>query len=607
MKWNILALLLGLGLSASSQESIVWSEDFSNGIPIGWVNEEAGGVAVWEYRGPATTPDVTVGSQSSCLLGGASNPDIIQSETVENGFVIFDGANWDNPDLPCSVANFGTGLAPGPHLASLITPSLNLTGVMYPALEFYQYYRNFESVTRVEMSIGGGAWEILYQSTLAVGEVTPRDLKTRVILGSGAANQSDVKLRFVMDGNYYYWMIDDITIVNLYENDMRVDSGSYGDFDFFAPEHPTGYEEMEYSLYPVELAPLLKFNVNATNNGVLAQTQVKLRATVENINTNEILAQQLSAEALNFQPTASLELRAGTFQMPSEVGLYRVRYELTQDQVDSDDANDLLELYFEITEDVYARDREGVQAVTLPIQGQEITPFEIGTIYHIPSAGHQAFSISVALGPGTALPTSVYAKLYRAEFQFDLSLTEVGQTALTPVLEEHINDFGEENFITMNFDTPLMLQEGKAYFAAIGSPNGMLNIYTALNKRSELNTSWVRLLPMGGSSQLFSLSRVPMIRLNLGEAIINVDDEETTEDENGIRVYPNPVQDVLRISSTSEIITWSVWDVSGKLIATKQSVRSVSESLDVNSWSEGLYLLTVQTNKGMSVTRFVKK
>jgi hypothetical protein len=98
-----------------------------------------------------------------------------------------------------------------------------------------------------------------------------------------------------------------------------------------------------------------------------------------------------------------------------------------------------------------------------------------------------------------------------------------------------------------------------------------------------------------------------MIRLNLGEAIINVDDEETTEDENGIRVYPNPVQDVLRISSTSEIITWSVWDVSGKLIATKPSVRSVSESLDLNSWSEGLYLLTVQTNKGMSVTRFVKK
>jgi hypothetical protein len=30
--------------------------------------------------------------------------------------------------------------------------------------------------------------------------------------------------------------------------------------------------------------------------------------------------------------------------MPSEVGFYRVRYEISQDQIDSDDANDLLEL-----------------------------------------------------------------------------------------------------------------------------------------------------------------------------------------------------------------------------------------------------------------------
>jgi hypothetical protein len=607
MKWNILALLMGMSACALSQQSTVWSEDFSNGIPSNWINEETSGVAQWQYRGPATNPDNTVGTQSLCYLGTAQIAELIESETVDNGFIIFDASYWDNSNLPCNTTNIGTGPVPGPHLATLTIPSIDLTGVMFPTLEFHQYYRNFQSFTRVEMSIAGGEWQSIYQSNLGLGAVTPLDLKTRVILGSAAANQADVRFRFVFDGQYYYWMIDDISVVNLYENDMRLDGGSYGDFDFFAPEHPTGYEEMEYSKYPVELAPLLKFNANAVNNGALAQTDVKLRATVENVNTNEILVQQISTEGFNFQPLGSLELRAGTFQMPAEVGLYRVRYEVSQDQVDADDANDLLEFYFEITEDVYARDKGSVAAVTLPLAGQENTPFEIGTIYHVPNAGNVAYSISVALGPGTSLPTSIYAKLYRAEFGFDLSLTELGSSALTPVLAEQVNEFGEEQLITMEFSSPVVLQDGKAYLAAIGSPNGMNNVYTGLNGFSDLNTSWVRLLPDGGNSQLLSLSRIPIIRLNLGDDIISVDDAEITGEISRVLVFPNPVENILQISSRSDILAWNVSDVTGKLIASKANVHSVLETLNVTDWSEGMYLLSVQTEAGVSVTRFLKK
>lgn len=607
MKWNILALLMGLSIGALSQQSIVWSEDFANGIPATWINVETSGVAQWQYRGTATNPDNTVGTASLCYLGTTQVAERIESESVDNGFIIFDASFWDNPNLPCNTTNIGSGPAPGPHLATLTVPSIDLTGVMFPALDFHQYYRNFQSVTRVEMSVNGGEWELMYQSTLAQGAVTPRDLKTRIILGSAAANQADVRLRFVFDGQYYYWMIDDIAIVNLYENDMRLDSGSYGDFDFFAPEHPTGYEEMEYSKYPVELAPLLKFNAMAVNNGAAAQTDVKLRATVENVNTNEILVQQVSTEGFNFQPLGSMELRAGSFQMPSEVGFYRVRYEISQDQTDTDDANDLLELYFEITEDIYARDKGSVAAVTLPLAGQENTPFEVGTIYHIPNAGNVAYSISAALGPGTSLPTSIYAKLYRAEFGSDLSLTEVGASALTPVLADQVNEFGEEQLITIEFSSPVILQDGKAYLAAIGSPNGMLNVYTGLNGLSDLNTSWVRLLADGGSSQLLTLSRIPIIRLNLGDNIIRVEDSGLANEGESIRLFPNPVENILQISSTSDILAWNVSDVTGKLIDSKANVHSVLETVDVADWSEGMYLLSVQTESGISVTRFLKK
>lgn len=605
MKWNILALLMGLSVSAFSQQSIVWSEDFSNGIPSSWINQEAGGIASWEYRGPSTTPDIAVGTQSNCAMGGATNPDVIESETVDNGFVIFDGSYWDNPDLPCNLDGFGTGAAPGPHIATLTVSSINLTGVMYPALEFQHYYRNYQSATRVEMSIAGGEWNVIYQSTEALGQFTERDLKTRIILGSDASNQSDVRFRFVFDGLYYYWMIDDIKVINLFENDIVIDSGSYGDFDFFAPEHPTGYEEMEYTKYPQELAPLLKFNVMATNNGWFTQTGVKLRATVENVNTNEILTQQLSTEEFNLQPLGSIELRAGMFQMPNEIGFYRVRYEVTQDAEDADNANDLLELYFEITEDVYARDHDNVEAVLLPIENSELTPFEVGSIYHIPIADQAAYSLSVALGPGTSTPTSLYAKLYRAEFNFDLSLTEVGSTGLVPVTATQINDFGGNQFITLAFDNPISLLEGKAYLAVIGSPSGMINLYVGLSDTAELNTAWLRLLPNTGGVQSFALERTPMIRLNLGNDIIGI--EKSYEADNDVTVFPNPADEILKINSVGAIQLLAITDAMGRNVLSLSSTHAHSHELDLNQLSPGAYFISVRTKKGISVIRFLKK
>ncbi len=607
MKWSILSLLIAVNLSGYAQEVIVWSEDFANGIPAAWINEEVGGIAAWEYRGPNTTPSNEIGTASQCFLGSNPISEFIQSETVENGFVIFDASFWDNSSLPCNAANIGTGSAPGPHLATLTLPSIDLTNVQYPAFDFHQYYRNFQSVTRVQMSIAGGEWSTIYQSNLAVGQTTPRDLKTRIILGSGAAFQSDVRIRFVFDGQYYYWMLDDLAILNLAENDMKIISGSFGDFDFFAPENPTGFENMEYSKYPVEYAPLLKFNVMANNNGWFAQTGVQLRATVTNMTTNTVVVEQLSDEPLNYQPLAELELRAGSFQMPQEIGEYKVTFEIIQDQQDDNDANDLLELFFEITEDVYARDKGNVQGLTVPVSGQEITPFEVGTIYHAPIGGEAAHSISVAIGFGTALPTAIYAKLYRAEFSFDLDLTELGETALVPVLEDDINLFDEEKLITLSFPNPILLEEGKAYFAAIGSLNGMLNVFVGLNGTAEINTSWVQLLPENGAPQLLSLSRIPIIRLNLGNNLDNVDSFEASNQATEVKVFPNPSKDFIELISEESIIAWSIFDMTGKIVLNEQNPNRNQNRISVEALNEGLYVISVQTESGTSVSRFMKQ
>ena len=452
MKCSIASLLIVFTTFTSiAQQSVVWQETFAAGIPASWSNSETNGVAVWEYRGPATTPDNSIGTQSLCLLANESVSAPIISPTVADGFAIFDASWWDNPNLPCNASNIGTGPAPGPHTAMLTSPVINLSGVDFPVLEFNQYYRKSTGNSFVEYSVNDGPFVQLFQNNIAVGQATTRDDHRRLYFPSNVANVSNLRIRFVFDGLYYFWMLDDIRIIDASANDMKVESATYGDFDFFAPEHATGFEEMEYSRYPVELAPLLKFSAVAENFGYNLQTNVKLKASVIRLSDNATLVENISDESFNFQQGAVQELRAGSFQMPSVIGQYKVRYEITQTEEDAVPENSITELFFDITEDIYSREKGNLAAVILPIEGQEQQTFEVGAVYHIPSAGHSLHSISVALGPGTAAPATVYGRLYKVDFDSELGLTLINETPLVLVDGEDVNNFGGNIFVNLPF------------------------------------------------------------------------------------------------------------------------------------------------------------
>ena len=107
-------------LSVSGTSQILFSEDFSSGIPTTWSNSgTANGVsdpdAKWEYRGTTTTPNNSIGSRGA-YSNANSGP--IQSASSSNGFVIFDSDYLDNNGI---AGNFGNGLAAAPHLVNLET------------------------------------------------------------------------------------------------------------------------------------------------------------------------------------------------------------------------------------------------------------------------------------------------------------------------------------------------------------------------------------------------------------------------------------------------------------------------------------------------------
>jgi len=92
-------LLLGSSFSLICQ-TIIYEQDFSNGIPSTWTTSGtsqgvSNSVIGFYYRGPNTTPNNTIGSNGFVASSGpigllSSNQDPILSLTPGNGFIIID-------------------------------------------------------------------------------------------------------------------------------------------------------------------------------------------------------------------------------------------------------------------------------------------------------------------------------------------------------------------------------------------------------------------------------------------------------------------------------------------------------------------------------------
>jgi hypothetical protein len=591
---------------SSNRETLIWGEDFSEGLPGSWVATEDGGIANWEYRGDNTAPNNEIGSRGSCTSNGAGAP--IQSPTWTNGFMIFDSNYWDNEVNPCAPEYFGTGLAPGPHYATLTTPSFDLSAYTYVGLNFHQYYKKFEGTTRVEMSVNNEVWTVIYESDLVTGGETSLDANTRVPLGNGAVGQSNVRLRFVFEGRYYFWMIDDVEILQLDANDMVLKTNTYGNYDLFAEEHPTGYEELEYGQYPNEMPPLLKFSGSAFNNGAIAQTDVRLHIKVENDETNAVLYDGTSSEGFVVYPATEQELRSGSFQMPGDIGKYRVVFEVTQAETDAALNNSIDTLYFRITDVVLARDKGAVNAVYLTNPNYYNRPYEMGNVVKVTTTGMEVVSVSVAVGLGTSTPSTAYAKIYEVLFDGGLTFIPVAVSDVLDVQSSDINEFGGEALKTFVLNTPYQLSINKAYFVCVVSDNGGDEFVVGMNGFADEFTSFVRFPEVGPQAEeYYNLTRYPIVRLNFGPWVGVEEAGELT----GLSVYPNLVHDFITISAASQSandLTWSIYSSSGQVIMNGRINNGDmnQQRVELSALSAGVYSIQMRDGRDIVTETFVK-
>ena len=82
--------------------------------------------------------------------------------------------------------------------------------------------------------------------------------------------------------------------------------------------------------------------------------------------------------------------------------------------------------------------------------------------------------------------------------------------------------------------------------------------------------------------------------------LTTADPASVNEQSVSVRLYPNPVQNVLKIEA-ADFISYSIYSVTGQLVKTGNS-----DTVDVESLNKGHYFIKVETNSGVATKRFVK-
>jgi len=241
MRFSVLALAILFSIGANAQTA-VWGvgaasgsadAEFQNAFTQSttptYSNTAWTAVTISESNG-ATTPGnaywtrtITGNSQGGYI--GTQPP--IMSPTVTNGVAIFDSDYMDNGG---TAGAFGTGTSPAPHVGELVSPVMDLTGYADSALtvKFYCKWRAFQ-VNNFGVSLStdnGVTWTDVDINTLlpaATNTVNEGWVNAPFYTATaGVPNLSQCRIKFTFDGEYYYAMVDDITVQTALEYDIAI-------------------------------------------------------------------------------------------------------------------------------------------------------------------------------------------------------------------------------------------------------------------------------------------------------------------------------------------------------------------------------------------------
>tara|TARA_B100000902_G_scaffold400002_1_gene474446 strand:+ start:15140 stop:17092 length:1953 start_codon:yes stop_codon:yes gene_type:complete len=593
--------------SYMSKSTPFWTEDFSGGIPSGWTNSTTVIPPVlsapWVYRGPNTNPNISVGSQGA--YAGTNGP--IASPTASNGFMIFDSDFYDNGGTPGAFGsgqypcNSITGGAPTGHVGTLTTDSIDCSMYNDISILFNSFYREYTGIAKIAFSIDGG---ITFTDTvevhpeIEVNERTENDYQVMVRMPLNIAGNSDVRIQFIYDGTvlynvsyngYYFWMIDDIQLIETPPHMINITDANYGGWNTTPFSEGFG---LDYTYMPLSQSASNPYSFEATiaNSGASSQTNVVLNATVHDYLGNQVYSGTSSPFTLQVMDT--LILTTDVDFSPSSLGVYDFSFWVSSDSIAATDTTNMVSV---ATDSVYGRDynnEDGTWRV-----GRSCGGLQLGNIFDV-FEGDYLTSVS-AFVAGYSVPG---ASMYGALYEVDTSGGTLEFIYLDQTDDYTITPSDTNNWVHIGFNGGLgvELYSGQYMIAIGGYANPVDTFGISTSGNAPVSMSRIQDNGCNLGSQPFGfwywINNTPMIRMNFGTTPLSINDNIFS---GKLTVYPNPssgkfILDLINVSPG--LYTINVTDIFGKNIYFNEEkiVTNSTYELDLNAFGKGIYILNIQ-------------
>lgn len=633
--YAILSLAVIFFLSANlSGQTVIFSEEF-NGSANGWVATPVAPLdsSFWDWSDNKWQWSATGDVSDGAFFNTAVAP-TIQSPTVANGSMVFNADYYttqgDNTNYPPSGPPYVEFVC---HLTS---PNIDLSAVTAPvSLEFNQFLRFLNVSSGAPGSFrasvtwstdNGTTWAAPVDAGLGqnVNQYGANDAVKNIPI-PGVQGSANFMVRFTWSSDFYFWVLDDIKILERPAHDMQVND------NWFAVA-PNLY-------WPLIAVEKFAFLADIQNLGSQPQTGVNLNVTIENEDGDVVYTEDLPYGTVQVDSIAENIPFNGDGFKPDAEGVYTGTYTVSADSADFNNDNNSLTFDFLVTEDLFAKE-DAVTLTTRPADASwdvdEPWSWAYGNYYYVPDIPNNYvfkqvfFSIEA---PAALAGENLTVRIYEwtddnADEQADPGEREPVATMIYTILGTEVTD----DIITMDvtdlLGNQVPISDNTEYIVAVEFQTDQVgttidmgmsraNDYGAMTLVSQLkeNPRYGSFLGIQGnldeepfSSLGFGTEYVPVVRLSI-EFIDNT--KEKLNPAEVLNISPNPANDYVRfdvtLKETSSSIRVELLDMTGKSFGVQefQNLKEVSTSFNTANLSNGSYLVRIDTDNGYTTDKFV--
>jgi hypothetical protein len=561
---------------------VVWSEDFNGGWPAGWTIQDQSGICPWKW---------SIGGSWGYFNGNNATAagTAIASTTAANGFIIND------PDS----ANHATYGQPSGTMYQYLntyftTSAINTTGFNNVLLEFQQFFR-FNNTLNLEVHVSNDSitWTTYnVQGSAANNTASPNAETVSLNISPVAGNQPTVYLKIGWNARVYYWMIDDMQIIEAPDDDLKLVNATWENTNLMSTGFP-----VKYTRVPTTCVAPITFSGEIVNYGGNAQTATQLDIDVRDATTSYFTG---SSTAANLNPSDTNSATVLGYTPAATIRNYDFIYtaDYTNSGLDASPENNTDTLDFMVTENEYARDNNTYS--TLGLWNGTGNPYVMGNTYQIMANDFEINAVRAAFTVNTDSLIIAYAEIYeidQATGDFLLIATSASTQYELELHTEHISSGGVIKWVDLQIPSTTLLAGGE-YIVAVGHYGGPEDMTLMYGNKSEEQTTF---LLDGTDNTWYYLTNTPMIRAVFVEGI-GVEEELALNFSLG-NCVPNPATETTTITYTlnnAGAVSFEIRDITGKLISTENSgmisAGQHTQTISVTGFAPGVYFYTLIVN-----------